>query len=224
MGRTLLEALGSALDLPGSSIRDVLSLRNPVDQWLTPFSQENRTSGQEMLGRWGLGDDHDLGGFAAEILTDPASLLGGGMALKGLRGLNVLGKGSKIGKATTLAKALFKSPEATSTAWRDLTGVAARDAAEAAAKRQAGSAANMSFGPAASQAVDANQAAAALFPDQLAAQSPWAGRVSRAGKLLSNPNAQRTAKGLGLVQLLTMGRDSRNELDPYAQQYEGMMQ
>ena len=184
-------------------------LRNPLAGLASPFTQKGRTSGQEILSKYGLGDDHDMLGLGLELATDPFSLIGGGMALKGLRGLNVLGKGSKIGKVADLAGALVRRPGEAVDAWKALRQGGTREA----------------WAKVAAMSPEARQAAGTGMMD-LAPQaaSPRAPFMERAIGKLADPNIRRTAKGLGLVQLLTMGRDSRNERDPYAQQYEGMYQ
>jgi hypothetical protein len=80
----ILGGVGNVLDLPSSSVRDALAFRNPFDQYLTPTSDENRTSGRELLRNYGLAGQHDtwgnfLGGMAAETAMDPTNLLGGGL-------------------------------------------------------------------------------------------------------------------------------------------------
>jgi hypothetical protein len=105
-----LSAIGNLLDTPASMVRDILSLRNPLDQLLTPFSDENRTSGEDMLkgvglmgsepsdswlksgGRW-------LAGTALEIGLDPLTYL--------TLGASALGKGGKLAKN---AKLLDEAP------------------------------------------------------------------------------------------------------------------
>lgn len=87
-GLGAVASVGNFLDLPGSSVRDLLAGENPFDQWLTPLSDENRVTGRQLLERrlgmrknretgisgW-LSDPgeglRDLAGFAAEIVTDP---------------------------------------------------------------------------------------------------------------------------------------------------------
>lgn len=71
-----LSAVGNVLDLPGSSVRDVLAGKNPLDQWASPTSSLNRTSGRDLLRQHGLIGHKDtygnfFGGLGAEILTDP---------------------------------------------------------------------------------------------------------------------------------------------------------
>lgn len=86
-----LSAVGNLLDLPGSSVRDLLTWNNPADQWLTPFSHENRVTGREMLATHGLTSHNDssrweladVAGFGAEILTDPFSYLSVGAVGRG---------------------------------------------------------------------------------------------------------------------------------------------
>jgi len=73
-----VETVGSLMDLPASSVRDLLALRNPLDQWIHPFTPEKRTSGRELLERWDLLgrnrpglDMGDVLGFGVEVLLDP---------------------------------------------------------------------------------------------------------------------------------------------------------
>lgn len=100
-----LAIAGNVLDLPGSTVRDVLAGENPFDQWMTPTTSENRTGGRDLLTRYGLtapNDPHrwelsDLAGFGAELATDPLTFVSGigrglGTALRG------------TGKATDLFK------------------------------------------------------------------------------------------------------------------------
>lgn len=54
-----LSALGNALDLPGSMVRDTLTLRNPFDQLLSPLQDKNRTTGRQMLRDFGLASKKD---------------------------------------------------------------------------------------------------------------------------------------------------------------------
>lgn len=85
-----LAAAGNALDLPASSIRDTLSGKNPLDQWLDPFgrkAQENRTEGRQMLRNLGLASDVDnygnfSAGLALEAALDPTTYLGVGVATR----------------------------------------------------------------------------------------------------------------------------------------------
>lgn len=80
-GNTLsgLAAVGNFLDVPGSMVRDTLTLRNPLDQLLTPFSDANRTTGRQMLADYGLTTENDpnrweladFAGFGAELGADP---------------------------------------------------------------------------------------------------------------------------------------------------------
>lgn len=82
-----LGMLGAAFDLPGSMVRDTLAGRNPLDQLLTPFSGENRTSGRELAREYGLAGRGDnwgnfAGGLAVEMAFDPLTYLTlGGSAL-----------------------------------------------------------------------------------------------------------------------------------------------
>lgn len=138
LGRRTLSgvaAVGNLLDLPGSSARDFLTGNNPLDQWLSPLSGENRVSGRDMLEQYGvLGPNQngfdlgDVGGFAAEVATDPLSFLGGFGTLK------ALGKGGSIlAKASPLAKGLSRT-ERIGTTVAQLAPKIAPDALEAAAR------------------------------------------------------------------------------------------
>lgn len=90
-GLGAVASVGNFLDLPGSSVRDLLAgkgLGESFDQWLTPLSDENRTTGRQLIEKhfgvrknretgitgW-LSDPgeglRDLAGFAAEVVTDP---------------------------------------------------------------------------------------------------------------------------------------------------------
>lgn len=83
-----ISAVSNLLGLPGSVVRDILAGQNPLDQFLSPLSHQNRTSGRELLTRLGVTNANkagglsdwwsdpgeaasDLGGFAAEVLLDP---------------------------------------------------------------------------------------------------------------------------------------------------------
>jgi hypothetical protein len=99
----ILGYAGNALDLPGSSVRDLLTGNNPFDQWLTPFSDGNRATGRDVLhARFGVSENEetgmsgwldnpmegvkDIAGFGAEMLLDPTNLIPGGAILKALKG------------------------------------------------------------------------------------------------------------------------------------------
>lgn len=97
----ILAGAGNLLDLPGSSLRDILSGRNPFDQWATPFSDVNRASGRDVLQPF-LGANEetgmagwatnpmeglkDIAGFGAEMLLDPLNLVPLGAVGKALKG------------------------------------------------------------------------------------------------------------------------------------------
>lgn len=107
-----LGAVGNVLDLPGSSIRDTLALLNPFDQYLTPMSADNRTSGRDLLRHYGLAGQHDTwgnfaGGLAAETLLDPTNLLGA----KSL--INVMRARHAATEANAATRALHASHAAT---------------------------------------------------------------------------------------------------------------
>lgn len=80
----VLAGLGNALDLPGSSVRDVFAGRNPFDQWLSPFHEDNRTTGRDLAREYGMAGNRDtwgnfLGGMALETALDPTTYVGIGM-------------------------------------------------------------------------------------------------------------------------------------------------
>lgn len=75
-----LAAFGNFLSLPQSMVMDTINLQNPLDQLLTPFSGENRTSGKDLLRNLKLIGDKDtlgntLAGIAVDIATDPLTYL-----------------------------------------------------------------------------------------------------------------------------------------------------
>lgn len=91
-----LVKLGSFLDLPGSMVRDVLAFKNPLDQLLTPFSPDNRTTGRDLARQYGIIGKRDTwgnfaGGLAAEIALDPLTYLTFGATASG-KGLTTAGK------------------------------------------------------------------------------------------------------------------------------------
>lgn len=112
-GLGAVATVGNFLDLPGSSVRDVLAGENPFDQWLTPLSGENRVSGRDLLTQFGVqqnrtggisdwGSDpmeavRDIAGFGVEVLTDPfgpaLKPLGAAAAVSGAgRGISTVAK------------------------------------------------------------------------------------------------------------------------------------
>lgn len=98
-------AVGNVLDLPGSSVRDVLAGKNPFDQWIPGnwTSDENRISGRDLLRQHGMIGKKDTwgnfaGGLAAEIATDPFTLLGAGLLGKTAKGAAALKAGQKLTK------------------------------------------------------------------------------------------------------------------------------
>jgi hypothetical protein len=112
-----LAALGNALDLPSSVIRDVMVGQNPIDQLVTPFSSSNRTTGRELLRQYGLvgrGDTYAnfAAGLAAEIALDPLTYLTFG--------------GSALSKAGRVAKNAGLLDEATRAAGRGLNPIGPR--------------------------------------------------------------------------------------------------
>jgi hypothetical protein len=119
VGLGAVASVGNFLDLPGSSVRDILAGENPLDQWATPLSGENRVSGRDLLSRYGMRANRetgiggwlsdpgeglrDLAGFAAEVVTDPF-----GPATKALSAGTAAGRAmtTAAGRAHPLIKAL----------------------------------------------------------------------------------------------------------------------
>lgn len=85
--------VGNFLDLVlgASSVRDIIAGENPFDQFLTPFSAENRVTGRELLERYHvLGPNQkgfdwgDVAGFLTEVGLDPGTYTGlGGLGKVG---------------------------------------------------------------------------------------------------------------------------------------------
>lgn len=117
-GLGAVASVGNFLDLPGSSVRDLLAGQNPLDQWLSPLSDVNRTSGRALLEKYGMRSNRetglmgwlsdpgeglrDLAGFAAEVVLDPF-----GPATKALAGTKALAPAvSLAGRAHPAAKAV----------------------------------------------------------------------------------------------------------------------
>lgn len=85
-GLSAISKVGNLLDLPGSMVRDTLTLNNPFDQILSPLSDENRATGRDVLEQFGMRENketgfvpfedpgefgRDVAGFAAEMALDP---------------------------------------------------------------------------------------------------------------------------------------------------------
>jgi hypothetical protein len=87
VGLGAVASVGNFLDLPGSSVRDILAGENPFDQWMSPLSSDNRVSGRDLLERYGMRKNRETGmsgwlsdpgegvrdllGFGAEVVLDP---------------------------------------------------------------------------------------------------------------------------------------------------------
>ncbi|MGB1651379.1 MAG: hypothetical protein ACPHEP_10145, partial [Acidimicrobiales bacterium] len=107
LGSTAMGAFG-LLDLPGSMVRDVLTLNNPLDQLLSPFDLEkNRVTGEDMAKQYGLYSQEEptstlgkvgrfAGGMGLEILTDPLTYLTGGISA-GIKGSKAARAASRAG-------------------------------------------------------------------------------------------------------------------------------
>lgn len=110
-------SVGNFLDLPGSSIRDILAGQNPLDQWLTPLTDANRTTGRQLLEKYGMRANRetgmtgwlsdpgeglrDLAGFGAEVLLDPFGPLTKGTKM-------ATGAASLVDRAHPVVKGLAK--------------------------------------------------------------------------------------------------------------------
>ncbi len=122
-----LTGAGNVLDLPGSSVRDVLAFRNPFDQWLTPFEQQNRTTGRELARLYGGAADEDTaanmaGGLGIEMALDPLTWLGVGGAARALRAGVGAARGGSL--AQRLTGPVSQRPATASPLAQRLTGEA----------------------------------------------------------------------------------------------------
>lgn len=108
-----LAVVGNALDLPGSMVRDVLTLNNPLDQLLDPFGDSGRVSGRDLLTQWGVTEKNDpnaweladVAGFGVEVLADPLTYLGGvGVATKAGKLAKAVDATAEIAELGKLAK------------------------------------------------------------------------------------------------------------------------
>ncbi len=91
-----LEAVGNLLDIPGSMARDALAGRSPFDQLATPTRSTNRTTGRDLLTKIGVNPHDDsmrakVASFGAEVLLDPTTYVGFGVATKGGKALSKAG-------------------------------------------------------------------------------------------------------------------------------------
>lgn len=162
LGRKALSGggmVGNLLDIPGSMVRDTLGLigsggnwkkYNPIDQLLSPFSSENRTSSRDLMEGAGLlsknnpgFDLGDVAGFVGDIALDPLTYV--------TLGASALSKGGRVAKAAGLlddaakvAGTVGKREARLTTSLDDLLdparfvgneAKAARDAAELAASK-----------------------------------------------------------------------------------------
>ena len=116
----ILGYAGNLIDLPASSLRDLVTGSNPFDQWATPFSSDNRTSGRDMLnpifgqnketGMSGWLSDPmegvaDVLGFGAEMFLDPLNLVSGAGVMKALKGRKAAKATNKVVAAENAANA-----------------------------------------------------------------------------------------------------------------------
>ena len=125
VGLGAVASVGNVLDLPGSSVRDVLAGENPFDQWLSPLQDTDRTTGRQLLEGWGMRKNketsiggwfsdpgeglRDLAGFAAEVALDPFGPVTGA-AMGALKGTTLGIKAvSAASRAHPLAKLLGRT-------------------------------------------------------------------------------------------------------------------
>jgi len=73
-----LAAAGNFLDLPASMIRDTVTLRNPFDQLLSPFSDKNRAKDGDLVPFYN-GPGTSLLGMVIGGALDPLTYIGGGL-------------------------------------------------------------------------------------------------------------------------------------------------
>lgn len=94
-----LRGASNLADVPGSMVRDAISLQNPFDQLMSPFSSENRTTGAQMSRAIFGGDENSggnqLAGMIVDILSDPLMIASGGSLAAGKMGLKAAKTGLK---------------------------------------------------------------------------------------------------------------------------------
>lgn len=112
-----LRGASNLADVPGSMVRDAISLQNPFDQLMSPFSDENRTTGAQMSRAMFGGDENSggnqLAGMIVDILSDPLMIASGGSLAAGKMGLKgakaAMNAGKRVGG---VAKAGFQGEKA----------------------------------------------------------------------------------------------------------------
>ena len=109
----IASGVGNLIDLPGSMVRDTISFSNPLDQLMTPFSSDNRTSGADISRYWAGGDadsgGNQIAGMMIDILTDPLMLASGGTLAAGKMGAKAAGSVSKgMGKVAGATRCFRK--------------------------------------------------------------------------------------------------------------------
>lgn len=130
-----LGMLGSALDLPASMARDVVTLNNPLDQLLDPLGTSGRISGRDVLTQWGATKPNDpdrwewedVAGGTFEALFDPLMFLtapgqltkagrltkAAGLSDDAAQVVKATGKGKRVGgMETTLQSVVDANPAA----------------------------------------------------------------------------------------------------------------
>jgi hypothetical protein len=99
------EGAGNLLDLPASSLRDLLGGENPFDQYLDPFGTENRLDITELTGLEGTP------AWLADMILDPVNLIGGAGIIKNLPKMLKAYRASKAAKASSRAAATTRAAQ-----------------------------------------------------------------------------------------------------------------
>src|SRR5579863_8355909 len=106
----ILSTAGHVLDTPGSVIRGLLA--GDSDRAFGGIMDPSkRVSGRDMLDKWGVTNSDsgalgDIGGFAAQVATDPLSWLGGAGLLR--RAFGGAGQAANaVGKAGMAAESVL---------------------------------------------------------------------------------------------------------------------
>lgn len=118
---SLLGAIGTVLDTPGSVVRGLLAGENPLPGIFDP---DQRVSGRDLLEDWGVLSENtagldggDVGGFAAEVLLDPLTYMTLGASAVSKAGKVTKNAGmlpaSRVGRLTgTVDNLAAQSPDA----------------------------------------------------------------------------------------------------------------
>lgn len=189
----MLQAIGNAIDLPGSMVRDTLSLRNPLDQLMSPFSSDNRISGSQMLEGLGMDPGHSMLGTVLEMALDPTTYAGVGLAGRGAKAMGLGAKAASTYDKAKGAAAALRTPGG------------AKAAAQAAVDAVSGGAGN---------AVDAVKA---MWQSPMNVDRALRGKMPILGSAAANnmgvPWTKESAKRLGSRTLDLVGQRGRQMRD-----------